>query len=182
MAKRWTKVANSPKTPQVKTDTVVKVMLDSVFTLAPRGHHPECFRLFEAAEAGTIIILTKADVAGGSKGCADALGQWRDAPAVVLSSWSKLFPTVEKLMKDPARLDQMQQEHMAWYERYMRGAVAGLEDALLARAPTAAAALLAEGGVVQSEMLVPEDPSMPGDSSVVQSEMLVPDAPAMPAN
>ncbi|KAL7529853.1 hypothetical protein ACHAXR_005304 [Thalassiosira sp. AJA248-18] len=133
MAKHWAKDANSPRTKQVNTDTVVKVMTDSVFTLAPRGHHPECFRLFEAAEAGSIPILTKGDFALDMKhrGCTDPLGQWRDAPVIVLDSWTELYPTVEGLMKDPVRLDQMQQEFVAWFQGYMRGAAANFEDALL---------------------------------------------------
>ena len=42
-----------PRTLQAYRD----VLLSSVFTLCPTGHSPETFRLFEAAEAGSIPIV-----------------------------------------------------------------------------------------------------------------------------
>ena len=39
-----------------------QVLLDSVFTLSPSGHNPETFRLYEAAEAGSIPIVDYTDV------------------------------------------------------------------------------------------------------------------------
>ena len=43
-----------------------RVLLQSVFTLCPSGHNPETFRIFEAAEAGSIPIVDYTDLAGTS--------------------------------------------------------------------------------------------------------------------
>jgi hypothetical protein len=48
----------------MNTDDYMQVVLDSVFTLSPAGHNPECFRLYEAMEAGSIPILTNDDMRG----------------------------------------------------------------------------------------------------------------------
>eukprot|EP00579_Thalassiosira_antarctica_P026920 CAMPEP_0202015826 /NCGR_PEP_ID=MMETSP0905-20130828/32996_1 /ASSEMBLY_ACC=CAM_ASM_000554 /TAXON_ID=420261 /ORGANISM="Thalassiosira antarctica, Strain CCMP982" /LENGTH=37 /DNA_ID= /DNA_START= /DNA_END= /DNA_ORIENTATION= len=37
MAKQWTSRVNSPNSEQLHTDSYIKVLLDSVFTLAPAG-------------------------------------------------------------------------------------------------------------------------------------------------
>jgi len=158
MAKAWAKSANSFRTKQVRTNTVVKVMSDSVFTLTPRGHHPECFRLFEAAEAGSIPVLTAGDFAGSK--CLDPLAHWRDAPVVLLRSWKELWPTVEGLMRDPARLDAMQRDFAAWYEAYMRRSVARLEDALLA-SWMPASGTPETGGAVEAGAFLPATPLEP---------------------
>ena len=64
MAKEWSDDANSPHTEQLNTDEYMHVVLKSVFTLSPAGHNPECFRIFEAIEAGSIPILTRDDLYG----------------------------------------------------------------------------------------------------------------------
>ncbi|KAL7539966.1 hypothetical protein ACHAWF_006556 [Thalassiosira exigua] len=149
MARRWAADANDPKTKQINTDKYMEVLLNSIFTLAPAGHNPECFRLFEAVEAGSIPILTQDDLHGAhhpqpskaTRGvahpCKDALHHWYDAPMVVLDSWEDLYPTVEILMKDPASLDKMQATLRSWYDGYMRKVVSDFEDMVLGSNPTA---------------------------------------------
>jgi len=50
----WYPDVNNPHTPQLNTDEYMKALSESVFTLSPAGHNPECFRLYEAVEAGSI--------------------------------------------------------------------------------------------------------------------------------
>ncbi len=142
MAKEWRLDANSNSTEQLNTDEYMRVVLDSVFTLSPAGHNPECFRMFEAVEAGSIPILTHDDLHGSRHPtrflyrvvphpCANALLHWYEAPIVVLDSWDDLYPTVERLLADPAGLDDLQRRLRHWYDEYMRGAVAKFEDIFL---------------------------------------------------
>ena len=143
MAKEWKLDANSNSTEQLHTDDYMRVVLDSVFTLSPAGHNPECFRMFEAIEAGSIPILTRDDLHGSyhptltrkyrvlPHPCANALLHWYGAPIVVLDSWDDLYPTVERLLEDPAGLDDLQHKLRHWYDEYMRGAVAKFEDIFL---------------------------------------------------
>ena len=44
------------KTPMKNSNNYMKVLLDSTFTFAPTGRNPECFRLFEAVEAGMCCV------------------------------------------------------------------------------------------------------------------------------
>jgi len=135
MAEIWTQKVNSPHTQQLHTDSYMEVLLDSVFTLAPAGHNPECFRLFEAVEAGSIPVLVKGDLHKKSSfhnsQCKEALHHWYDAPMLVLDSWRDLFPTVERLMGDHEALDEMQVKLRTWYDEYMHSVVGGFEDFML---------------------------------------------------
>ena len=132
MAKQWsTFYADDQQTEQLNTDDYVKVLLDSVFTLAPAGGSPECFRMFEAVEAGSIPIFAKHDIDTTARKCKGSLDHWLDAPVVILEVWDDLFPTVEKLMGDLRALDEMQVKLQQWYVDYMRRAVGGLEDFLV---------------------------------------------------
>ena len=111
-----------------------EVLLDSIFTLSPAGHNPECFRMFEAVEAGSIPVLVKDDLyattyAGGA--CLEPLQHWRDAPILVLDSWDDLYPTVVRLLGDLEALHKMQRDLGEWYEGYMRKIVRDFEDFLM---------------------------------------------------
>ncbi|KAL7539709.1 hypothetical protein ACHAXR_009520 [Thalassiosira sp. AJA248-18] len=131
MAKKWTSKVNNPRTEQLDTDHYMEAVLDSVFTLSPAGHNPECYRLFEAVEAGSIPILVKKDMYVRKNQCRDALHHWYDAPIVVLESWDDLFPTVEKLMGDLKALDEMQAKLRTWYDEYMRKVIGEFEDYMI---------------------------------------------------
>mmetsp|Transcript_9339 Transcript_9339/g.34253 ORF Transcript_9339/g.34253 Transcript_9339/m.34253 type:complete len:124 (+) Transcript_9339:578-949(+) len=37
-----------------------KLLLDSMFTLSPSGHSPECYRQYEAVDAGSIPVIVDA--------------------------------------------------------------------------------------------------------------------------
>ncbi len=109
-----------------------EVLLDSIFTLSPAGHNPECFRMFEAVEAGSIPVMVKDDLfASASGACLEPLQHWRDAPILVVDSWDDLYPTVVRLLGDKVALDKVQRDLRAWYEGYMRKIVRDFEDFLM---------------------------------------------------
>lgn len=139
MAKQWSPDTKSNSTEQLNSDDYMQVVLDSAFTLSPAGHNPECFRLYEAIEAGSIPILTKDDMRGvwdhiGAKEhpCKDAMEHWYTAPLVILDTWDDLFPTVERLLSDPVELDKLQNNLLRWYDDYMHLTMTKFEDLILA--------------------------------------------------
>eukprot|EP00580_Thalassiosira_gravida_P006092 CAMPEP_0201631234 /NCGR_PEP_ID=MMETSP0493-20130528/5281_1 /ASSEMBLY_ACC=CAM_ASM_000838 /TAXON_ID=420259 /ORGANISM="Thalassiosira gravida, Strain GMp14c1" /LENGTH=458 /DNA_ID=CAMNT_0048102533 /DNA_START=19 /DNA_END=1395 /DNA_ORIENTATION=- len=129
----------------LNTDDYVEVLLDSIFTLSPAGHNPECYRIFEAVESGSIPVFSRGDLYGArhpnpqnrkalgdvAHPCKDALVDWYEAPVVVLDSWDELYPTMERLLEDPEALDEMQDRLRVWYDDYMRGVVSKFEDFML---------------------------------------------------
>ena len=131
MAKVWSSKVNSPLTQQLDTDSYIEVLLDSAFTLVPAGHNPECYRLFEAVEAGSIPVLVKNDLYSKQRSqyeCTESLHHWYDAPILVLDSWNDLFPTMERLMGNLGALDEMQINLHMWYDDYMRKVVGDFEE------------------------------------------------------
>lgn len=133
IAQKWSSHVNSRYTEQLTTTQYMEVALDSVFTLSPSGHNPECFRLFEAVDAGSIPVLVKSDLYNTEKRqpCRDALYHWYDAPIVVLEAWEDLYPTVARLMEDKPALDEMQVKLRLWYDEYMKTVVREWEDFIL---------------------------------------------------
>jgi len=132
IATKWERDVNSPRTQQLYTRDYMAALLDSVFTLAPAGHNPECYRLFEAIEAGSIPVLVEADATTSYvERCKDPLHHWRDAPVLVLDAWDDVFPAVASLMADEGALDEMQISVLVWYEEYMRKVVRGFEEFMM---------------------------------------------------
>ena len=132
-SKRWTpwnavkRVDENKLNPQ----TYMEVVLDSIFTLSPAGHNPECFRLHEAVEAGSIPVLIKEDLYSSSGDCVEPLHHWQDAPIIVLNSWDEVSLMVDILLGHMAWLDQMQQDLREWYDGHMRKVVREFEDYLM---------------------------------------------------
>ena len=136
MAKQWTSDVNALDTQQLNTDRYVEILLDSIFTLSPAGHNPECYRLYEAIEMGSIPIIVKSPsnhtaTPRQHHPCKDALKPWHDAPIVVLQSWEDLYPTVETLIQDLDYLDSMQTHLRTWYDNHMRTIVGNFEKYML---------------------------------------------------
>lgn len=117
----------------------MSIVSESIFTLSPGGHHPECYRIYEAIEAGSIPVLVKSDLIIESKDqhpCIGALNHWVNSPAIlVLDKWSDLYPTMDQLMNGPKHvLDDMQNNMRVWYEEYMKRTVERFEDFVLSGA------------------------------------------------
>jgi len=129
IAKAWAPNVNSPSTEQVGTNEYIKVLLDSVFTLAPAGHNPECYRLYEAVESGSIPIIV--DWMQRPTSSCNSLHHWHDSPIVILQKWDDLFPTIENLLEDMAALNQRQADLQQWYKNKMSIIVSEFENFML---------------------------------------------------
>lgn len=121
IARNWT------STPHVDPVDYVQGLHESVFTLAPQGHNPECFRLYEAVEAGSIPIVAL-DTAYQNHPCRDALQPWASAPVVWLNSWEELPQRLLELGRPTTTLDAQQAALRTWYDTFMRTSVAAFED------------------------------------------------------
>ncbi|KAL3764803.1 hypothetical protein ACHAWU_006220 [Discostella pseudostelligera] len=117
---------------QLNPQTYMEVLLDSVFTLTPAGHNPECYRMYEAIEAGSIPVFVKGDLyiteQNMNHPCLEALHHWYDAPVLVLDAWDEIFPIVERLLGDLVALDEIQKKLGVWYDGFMRRVVREFED------------------------------------------------------
>jgi len=126
----WRPNPNDDLNDLVETSTYMQVLLESTFTLAPSGHNPECFRLYEAVEAGSIPVISL-DKHYRDHECKDSLFHWLDSPIVIVESWNEVIPTLQKLLEEPEALDVRQENLLAWYDQYMRSAVTKFESFLL---------------------------------------------------
>lgn len=126
----------APKWSRELTDEMVgvsdyaSVLMDSIFTLAPVGHHPECFRLFEAAEAGSIPIVAL-DHDYRIHGCKNSLYRWEKSGAIFLKSWSQLPGTIKRLLSNPRKLQNRQRRFRKWYLSFMKDRAMRFEEKLL---------------------------------------------------
>jgi len=108
----------------------VGILLNSTFTLSPTGHNPECFRMFEAIEAGSIPVLVLDGEYRNHK-CGDALKLYREAPMIWLDSWADWPETLETLWNNPESLNRRQKALMSWYDTFMQTTMRTFEDRLL---------------------------------------------------
>ena len=100
------------------------VLLDSVFTLSPAGHNIECFRMWEAAEAGSIpvLLVNESSVGGGEvneTGCSlhpDVM----KAPFIWAETLDDAWVQMRTLGNDKAALNARSRAVRAWYESYMK--------------------------------------------------------------
>ena len=66
---------------------LLQVLLQSLFTLVPIGHSPECYRLYEALEAGSIPVVVDNPYTRKER-CGDPWLEFRDSGLlVILKSW-----------------------------------------------------------------------------------------------
>ena len=126
----WAFDPNRGDNDSVDSAAYMQVLLESTFTLAPSGHNPECFRLYEAVESGSIPVVA-IDEYYRNHQCKDSLIHWLSSPIIVLESWSELMSTLQQLLEEPEALDKRQAELRAWYDDYMRSSVTNFESFLL---------------------------------------------------
>jgi hypothetical protein len=132
---RWSPNPNSKRSKgYLTTDQYRSILLKSILTLAPAGNNPECFRVYEALEAGSIPVVPL-DHAYRRHRCKNSLLPWIEtgAPMIFVSNWSQLVGILRDLDDHPKRADAMQKQAMAWYEWFMRDIVARFEATLDAR-------------------------------------------------
>ena len=130
IAEYWQPDPNNPLNDLLDTTTYMQVLSESIFTLAPAGHNPECFRLYEAVEAGSIPVVSL-DKDYRKHECKDSLSHWLDSPIVIINSWDEVFPTLQNLLEDPKALDKRQADLRVWYDHFMSSAVQDFESFLL---------------------------------------------------
>ena len=130
IAPKWHADPNNPRNELADSTTYMKTLLESTFTLSPSGHNPQCYRLFEAVEAGSIPVIAL-DKDYREHACKDSLSHWLNAPIVIVESWNEVMPTLQKMLEDPEALDKRQADLRAWYDKYMRTTVTNFESFLL---------------------------------------------------
>ena len=80
-------------------------VMNTKISMAPRGTSFETFRFFEALRSGCIVISEFLPSGWFYDG----------APAIRLSNWSELGPTLQRLLSDPAALEKMHQDSLDWW-------------------------------------------------------------------
>ena len=127
---KWSGNPNSASNSLANTTTYMRTLLDSTFTLSPAGHNPECFRLYEAVEAGSIPVISL-DKEYKQHACKDSLFHWMDSPIVIVKSWDELIPSLQTMLENPEELDKRQEDLRAWYNQHMCSVVQNFETFLL---------------------------------------------------
>lgn len=91
------------------------LLFDSAFSPCPMGNvNLECFRLYEALECGSIPIVEKRLSLDYFK---NLLG---DHPLPTVRSWPEARRVIGRLANDPAQIDALQDQCVAWWEGYKR--------------------------------------------------------------
>lgn len=111
-----------------------RVLLDSAFTLSPAGHNHECFRMWEAAEAGSIpvLLVNETSAFGGEvnvTGCSlhpDVM----KAPFIWAADLPDAWRQMEELWNNEHALNARSREVRAWYNRYMTLTIGRVEQLL----------------------------------------------------
>ena len=111
-----------------------RVLLDSAFTLSPAGHNHECFRMWEAAEAGSIpvLLVNETSTFGGEvnvTGCSlhpDVM----KAPFIWAADLPDAWRQMEELWNNEHALNARSREVRAWYNRYMTLTIGRVEQLL----------------------------------------------------
>ncbi|KAK8784889.1 hypothetical protein V5799_008747 [Amblyomma americanum] len=96
-------------------------------TLNPAGKNPECYRIYEALEFGSLPVVEDRTLSPGCAPADDANGTFRllkkhKAPLVYVKNWTQeLMPILEKEvdMKPKGRVDR-RQALVSWYTSFKR--------------------------------------------------------------
>jgi len=109
-----------------------KKLLNSVFTLSPRGHNPECYRMYEACETGSIPIIEEWSAPANEQHCDGAFEPFyrSNAPFIYIKDWSKLGSLLKTWLEDPVALLQKQKDVMEWYFKFKLEIIQGYENNL----------------------------------------------------
>ena len=111
------------------------VVVDSIFTLSPPGKNPECYRLWEAAEAGSIPVVVRN---GTGHPCHGALDPYRDAPFLWVDDLAHAFDRMVALAADPHALEAAARSVRDWYAALSRRTIRRVEALTLGATSVAA--------------------------------------------
>ena len=118
------------------TDEYQKVVLESVFTLCPKGQSVEQFRIYEAIESGSIPIIARE----GTYAAERLPPEYLSSPMVFVETWEEVVAAMKTLEADLDGLLRRQIDLLRWYHNYMNNKLLELEGLLLAKvAPSAPA-------------------------------------------
>lgn len=70
----------------------------------------------------------KKDLYYHSNNCRGSIHHWAKSPIIVLNGPHFLYPTIENLMKNPQRLDEIQVRLRLWYDEHMKLLVGNFEE------------------------------------------------------
>lgn len=113
---------------RISTQDFYQIMGQSVFAPAPQGNATiESCRPYDALEVGAIPIVERRLTMDYYK---QLLG---DHPLPTVASWSEARELVVRLLKDPARLDELQQTCLQWWKDYKLELVGRVGDFLVER-------------------------------------------------
>ena len=130
-SEQWSRNPNLERNGYISSDKFRRVLLSSVFTLSPAGHNPECFRMYEAAESGSIPIvpLDRTYLAHSCRKALDPIIRSR-APFIFIAEWSQLRDYLDDFYKRPEKYEAQQRAVRAWYASYMANATRAFEALL----------------------------------------------------
>ncbi len=104
---------NSNGKKRIAEQDYYEILGQSVFAPAPMGNASiESCRPYDALEVGSIPILERRPTLDYYRGL---LG---DHPLPTVNSWSHARQLVSRLLKDPVKLDELQQTCIRWWKSY----------------------------------------------------------------
>eukprot|EP00039_Didymoeca_costata_P000222 m.44628 g.44628 ORF g.44628 m.44628 type:complete len:423 (+) comp10128_c0_seq1:216-1484(+) len=110
----------------VKPDTYANVMQNSVFSLCPKGHSVEQFRLYESIEAGAIPVLENPQGLLERK----MLPEFKESGILVVERWEDAPKAMNDILADKEVLQQRQNKLLTWYKKFMTMKLREIEVAL----------------------------------------------------
>eukprot|EP00041_Stephanoeca_diplocostata_P025640 m.676433 g.676433 ORF g.676433 m.676433 type:complete len:592 (+) comp22790_c1_seq10:127-1902(+) len=128
VSEHWHSSANNPD--YVHPRDYQAIMLQSAFTICPKGHSYEQFRFYEAIESGSIPVIETG--AGAAK--KHLPPQFFESPMVFVDSWTQASQVMLALWQNRTALCFRQQRLRKWFAGYMRNLVHDIEGVLESRA------------------------------------------------
>mmetsp|Transcript_80542 Transcript_80542/g.141887 ORF Transcript_80542/g.141887 Transcript_80542/m.141887 type:complete len:462 (-) Transcript_80542:54-1439(-) len=108
-----------------------QVLLDSLFTLVPMGHSPECYRFYEALEAGSIPVVVD-NASTRKEKCGDPWMEFRETGLIIiLDRWEALKQLVDQALQDPEPYFRQQQKILQEYRKVKDGLYQPMLDLVL---------------------------------------------------
>eukprot|EP00730_Choanoeca_flexa_P005581 TRINITY_DN11979_c1_g8_i1.p1 TRINITY_DN11979_c1_g8~~TRINITY_DN11979_c1_g8_i1.p1 ORF type:complete len:529 (+),score=60.66 TRINITY_DN11979_c1_g8_i1:116-1702(+) len=126
LAEHWFVNPDDPRSGYVNTTDYARIVEDSVFTLCPKGHSVEQYRIYEAVESGSIPVLA---LEGGYT-LSHLPPSYTDSGMVFVDDWKDAPHAMVTLLSNPSALLDRQRRLLAWYADYMHGRIAALETAI----------------------------------------------------
>jgi len=131
ISQNWHGQANNDE--YVSPEKYQKIMQESVFSICPKGHSVEQFRIYEAIESGSIPVMELHSTKIHGYLAQHLPPEYINSPMLLLNSWDDVVPEMLKLWRDPEALLKRQKALLVWYDHFMRNKMIELEDELIER-------------------------------------------------